>query len=179
MPLQFINGADGKPAFVVIPFDEFSRGEPAPAAETAPLSPESLLSTDGRFVGLPHGGPGAQIDLRQFIDAWVRRGTTVMAINKRQQAYSKFVGDGRNALDPILRRCFLPIGSPYANSMQATTAVVDALAQTDVFERTTEAQDGYYRPVQCIRINEAKAIEYLRTHGEPEHAIDLDHFMLQ
>ncbi|PAJ82857.1 hypothetical protein [Burkholderia ubonensis] len=179
MPLQYINGADGKPAFVVIPYDEFSHCDTTVVATSEASTSDSLLSADGLFIRLPHGGPGAQIDLRQFIDAWVRRGTIwVMAVNKRRQAYDKFLGDGRNGLDAILRRCFLPKDSPYKNTMQATTAVVDALGETGVFSRSIEPIPGYYRPVQAIRINDEKAMEFLQKHGKPENPLYIHEFVL-
>lgn len=179
MPLQYINGADGKPAFVVIPYAEFSRGDSPVVAEGEASASDSLLSDDGLFIRLPHGGPDAKIDLLQFIDAWARRGTiSVLAINKRRQAYEKFEGEALNGLDAILRRCFLPKDSPYKNTMQATTAVVDALVETGVFSRSLESMLGYYRPVQCIRINEEKAAEFLQKHGKPNAPLDIHRFVL-
>ncbi|KVG31421.1 hypothetical protein [Burkholderia diffusa] len=179
MPLQYINGADGKPAFVVIPYAEYSRIDSPVVAESEASASDSLLSADGLFIRLPHGGPDAKIDLRQFIDAWARRGTiSVLAINKRRQAYEKFEGEALNGLDAILRRCFLPKDSPYQNTMQATTAVVDALVETGVFSRSLESMPGYYRPVQCIRINEEKAAEFLQKHGKPNDPLDIHRFVL-
>ena len=101
-----------------------------------------------------------------------------LAINKRRQAYDKFEGEAVNGLDAILRRCFLPENSPYKNTMQATTAVVDALVETGIFSRSIEAMTGYYRPVQCIRIDEERAKAFLQKHGRPENPLDLHHFML-
>jgi len=179
MPIQYINDEGGKPAFVVIPYAEFLRGDSRVVRESEASSSDSLLDTDGWFVRLPHGGPGARIDLRQFVDAWQRRGTIwMLAINKRRQAYEKFTGDALNGLDAIIRRCFLPKDSPYQNTMQATTAVVDALVETGIFSRTVESMPGYYRPVQCIRINEERAAEFLRDHGGPEVPLDIHHFVL-
>lgn len=175
---QFITGPDGNPVFAVIPYAEFlaleSQGE-----KDATSHSSSLLSEDGLYITLPHGGPGARLDLRQFIDAWVRRGTiSMMAVNKRQQGLAKFTGEAVNSLDPILRRCFLPEGSPYVNSMQATTQVVEALVQTGVFRQTVESMPGFYRPVQCIAIDEEKAVEFLRKHGGPDVKIDIHKFIL-
>jgi hypothetical protein len=179
MPLQYINGADGKPAFVVIPYAEFLHGGSSVVAESEAPASNSLLSSDGLFIRLPHGGPDAKIDLLRFIDAWARRGTiSVLAINKRRQAYAKFEGEALNGLDAILRRCFLPKDSPYQNTMQATTAVVDALVETGIFSQSLESMPGYYRPVQCLRINEEKAREFLKMHGKPNNPIDIHRFVL-
>ena len=177
---QYINGADGQPAFVVIPYAEFSRDQSQVEAKShEEFASDSLLSADGLFVRLPHGGPDARMDLRQFIDAWVRRGTiSVLAIYKKQQAYEKFKNEAQNGLDAILRRCFLPKDSPYINTMQATTAVVDALVETGVFSQSLESMPGFYRPVQCIRINDEKAVEFLHTHGKPTHPLDIHRFVL-
>lgn len=175
---QFINGPDGTPAFAVIPYADFLALEGRDEGNTTSSS-DSLLSEDGLYITLPHGGPGARLDLRQFIDAWVRRGTiSVLAVNKRQQGLSKFTGDAANSLDPILRRCFLPEGSPYVNSMQATTPVVDALVETGVFHKTVQHMPGFYRAVQCIAIDEDKAREFLRKHGRPTVKIDIHKFIL-
>jgi hypothetical protein len=179
MAIQYINGADGMPAFVVIPYAEFSRSDSPVVAEGVASTSNSLLSNDGLFIRLPHGGPDVKIDLRKFIDAWTRRGTiSVLAITQRRQAYDTFEGEALNGLDAILRRCFLPKDSPYKNTMQATKAVVDALVETGVFLRSTESMPGYYRPVQCIRINEEKALEFLALHGKPNRPLDIHHFML-
>ncbi len=179
MPFQYINDADGKPVFVVIPYAELSRGDSPAVAESNAGASDSLLSDDGLFIRLPHGGPNARVDLLQFIDAWARRGTiSVLAINKRRQTYEEFEGEARNGLDAILRRCFLPKDSPYKNTMQATTAVVDALIETGVFSRSIESMPGYYRPVQCIRLNEEKAAEFLQKHGKPNAPLDIQRFVL-
>ncbi|WP_176050836.1 hypothetical protein [Burkholderia sp. BCC1644] len=182
MPVQFIHDADGKPVYAVIPIDEYSKMKDAYVTGESPSTQESLLSADLLYITLPHGGPDARIDMRQFVEAWLSRGTSFVAlpmpVNKRRQVYSKFIGNGLNTLDPILRRCFLPDRSPYANTMQATNAVVDALEQTGVFTRTVEGYDGFYRPVQCIRINEEKAREFLQVHGQPKERLDPSLFIL-
>lgn len=179
MPLQYINGADGKPAFVVIPYAEFSHGDSPAECEASTSHSHSLLSANGLFIRLPHGGPDAQIDLLQFIDAWMRRGTlSMLAVNKRYQAYEKFEGEALNGLDAILRRCFLPKDSPYHNTMQASTAVVDAFVETGVFSRNLESMPGYYRPVQCIRINVEMAEHFLEKHGKPNNSLDIHRFLL-
>lgn len=176
MPPQFINAPDGTPLFVVLPYAEFKKME---NPENATEAPASLLSSDGLTIRLPNGGPGATLDLVQFVDVWVRNGTVSMAINKRQQPYDQFPREQINSLDPILRRCFLPKDSPYKNSMQATSAVVDALVETGLFSQTLEKWKGWYRPVQCIRIDEEKALAFLRQHGAPKVRVDTHDFAIK
>jgi len=180
--LQYINGEDGTPAFVVIPYAEFERNYRPVAAHDLAESPlkgtNSLISEDGMHISLPHGGD-AKIDLHRFVQAWDDRGTTwVMAVGKRRQAYEKFYGEVVNGLDAILRRCFLPANSPYKNTMQATTVVVEALVETGLFEHGVEHVTGYYRPVQVLRINEEKAREFLATHGPHPDPIARHDFIL-
>lgn len=175
--IQYINDSQGKPAFAVIPIADFV----AMGTSAAPSLEErsSLLSEDGLSISLPHGG-GAVIDLRQFIYAWIRRGTVSMSmpVNKRRQRYDEFSHETINTLDPVLRRCFLPADSPYRNTMQATTAVVDALVETGVFELVTNSHPGFYRPVQCLRIDEVAANEFIKEHGKPTLALDPHVFCL-
>ncbi|MBV7538325.1 hypothetical protein KW842_21350 [Duganella sp. sic0402] len=176
---QFINDIEGKPAFVVIPYAEYLRSHAGTVGEPDVSASDSMLSVDGRFIRLPHGGQGAQIDLVRFVDAWMRRGTiSVLAINKRRQAYENFEGDALNGLDAIVRRCFLPTDSPYKNTMQATTAVVDAFVESGLFSRSVEQMNGYYRPVQCIRLNERNAADFLQKHGRPNDPLDVHQFVL-
>lgn len=179
MSHQYIYGADGEPAFVVIPYAEYLRNNGSGSAEGQEIATSSLLTADGLFVRLPYGGPGAAIDLVQFIDAWMQRGTiSMLAISKRRQGYDRFKGEAVNGLDAILRRCFLPKDSPYRNVMQATTAVVDALVETGVFAYSVEAMPGYYRPVQCIRIDREKAKEFLQKNGPAKNPLCVHEFIL-
>lgn len=176
MPPQFINAPDGTPLFVVLPYEEFKSME-KPATTTEASS--SLLSPDGLSIRLPNGGPGATLDLVQFVDAWVRRGTVSMVINKRQQTYDKFPPEQLvNSLDPVLRRCFLPKDSPYRDTMQATSEVVDALVETGLFSHSMERWPGFYRPVKCIRINEEKALAFHQKHGKPAVQVDIHEFVI-
>ena len=113
-------------------------------------------------------------DNRRYARPW----TAQFVDDMGREFYDKFEGEAVNGLDAILRRCFLPENSPYKNTMQATTAVVDALVETGIFSRSIEAMTGYYRPVQCIRIDEERAKAFLQKHGRPENPLDLHHFML-
>ncbi|MCZ2903226.1 hypothetical protein [Burkholderia thailandensis] len=163
----------------------------ASATNMAPAV-ESLLSADGLFVTLPYGGPEAQIDLHRFAHALCQRGTTLtvlpigkhgepqklLPIAKKTQKLDDFTGGPANGLDSILRRCFLPKGSPYQNTMQATNAVVDALVETSLFSRTVQAMSGFYRPVQCLAINERELSEFVERLGQPKDPIALERLIV-
>lgn len=153
---------------------------------------DSLLSADGLFVTLPHGGPDAKIDLHRLGHALYQRGTTLtvlpvgedgepqrlLPIAKKTQKLDDFTGGPANGLDAILRRCFLPVGSPYQNTMQATNAVVDALVETGLFSRTVQPMPGFYRPVQCLAINERALVEFVERLGPPKDPIPLDRLLV-
>ncbi|WP_186214102.1 hypothetical protein [Burkholderia gladioli] len=188
-PIQYVNASDGTPTHVIIPINEFKRDYvPVGSTNVATASEsESLLSADKLFIKLPHGGPNAKIDVHAFAHAFCRRGTTdtvlpVVPIAKKTQKLADFEGtrdDNKrvvvgpiNGLDAMLRRCCLPEGSPYRDTMQATTAVVDALVETGLFKRTTQTMDGFYRPVQCLSVVQEKIIAFVNDLGEPKNPID-------
>ncbi|MEX3919389.1 hypothetical protein AB4Y43_24615 [Paraburkholderia sp. BR10872] len=189
-PIQYANASDGTRTHVIIPVDEFERDYvrvgTTNAAPVSDFVPESLLSADKLFIKLPHGGPDAKIDVHAFAHAFCRRGTTdtvlpVVPIAKKTQKLTDFEAkrdDNNktvgpiNGLDAMLRRCCLPEGSPYRDTMQATTAVVDALVETGLFKRTTQTMPGFYRPVQCLSVVLEKILTFVNDHGEPENPID-------
>lgn len=167
--LQYINDDNGKPLFVVLPINVYRNLIDLAGVDDIPDS--SLLSSDGTRIELPHGGPGAYIDLIQFADFIDRCGVIDMAINQRAQAYDKFPYDQLNSLDPLIRRAFLPETSPYRNTMQATTAVVDALVESGLFKRTKRSYDHYYRPVNAIETNKESLIKFFETKGHPKNPL--------
>ncbi len=179
-PIQYINDSQGRSTLIVMPRIEFERDYVLRVDSTNMAAiPESLLSADGRTITLPHGGLGAKIDVHALAHAFCRRGTvlTVLPIAKKQQKLADF-GSGPdgpiNGLDAMLRRCCLPKESPYRDTMQATTAVVDALVETGLFERAVRSLPGFYRPVQCLVVNEEKMITFVNELGDPapENRID-------
>lgn len=194
-PIQYANASDGTRTHVIIPVDEFERDYVRVSTTNAAPAPdpvsESLLSADKLFITLPHGGPDAKIDVHAFAHAFCRRGTTdtvlpVVPIAKKTQKLADFEAkrddDNKivgpiNGLDAMLRRCCLPEGSPYRDTMQATTAVVDALVETGLFKRTTQSMSGFYRPVQCLSVVEEKIVAFVNDHGEPDDPID-PHFLI-
>lgn len=193
MTVQFINHPDGSPQFAVIPYREYRKllqektellakkgyYDGCRSLDREVDSAEPLLSADGCFITLPNGR-GARLDLRQFIAVWLKsRPSMTMMVNRRNRAYSTFEGEERNTLDPIIRRCFLPPDSPYLNTVQATTAVVEALLQTGIFTEERKSLPGYYRPVKCIVMNEQKARDFFITHSPAEVEIDQDVFTLR
>lgn len=192
-PIQYANASDGTRTHVIIPVDEFERDYmrvgTTNAAPPSDSVSESLLSADKLFIKLPHGGPDAKIDVHAFAYAFCRRGTTdsvlpvvpVVPIAKKTQKLADFeakrdnenkIVGPINGLDAMLRRCCLPEGSPYRDTMQATTAVVDALVETGLFKRTIQTMPGFYRPVQCLSVVEDKIVAFVKEHGEPDNPID-------
>jgi len=152
--VQFILDQNQKPLFAVLPFESYKKLiDHQDSASDLPSHP-SLLSEDGMRVRLPHGGPGAYIDLVRLVDYCMNASLVSMAINARQQALDKFSIDQIASLDPLIRMCFLPKDSPYRNTMQATTEVVDALVETGIFVRSKRSFDApnskYYRPVNAL-----------------------------
>jgi len=126
-----------------------------------------------RHIALPHSG-GATLDLARFISYWQRFNIVRMPVGARAQRYDRFPTEQLNSLDPVLRRVFLPSNSPYKNTMQAVSSVVDALIATGIFHLTVAACPGYYRPVQVLEINNAKANAYLEDCGNPPAEFDDD-----
>ncbi|KVF26150.1 hypothetical protein [Burkholderia vietnamiensis] len=56
--------------------------------------------------------------------------------------------------------------------MQATTAVVDALVETGLFQRTTQTMDGFYRRLQCLSVVHEKIVAFVNELDEPKNPID-------
>lgn len=195
MPPIYLTDSAGKRTHIVMTIEEFEHNygsvRTASATNAAPAV-ESLLSADGLFVTLPHGGLDAKIDLHRLGHALCRRGTTLtvlpvgkdgepqklLPIAKKTQKLDEFTGAPANGLDAILRRCFLPEGSPYQNTMQATNAVVDALVETGLFSRTVQPMPGFYRPVQCLAINERALVEFVERLGRPKDPIPLERLLV-
>ncbi|WP_460421856.1 hypothetical protein [Pseudomonas sp. ZL2] len=162
--VQFILDQNEAPIFAVLPYAEYTRlVENQRTGAEAPLSP-SLLSPDGRYIRLPHGGPGAKLDVLAFVKWLEKRSIVNMAINQRAQTLDKFPANQSGTLDPVIRSFFLPQNSPYKNTMQATTDVVDALVETGVFTRIKQSYEYFYRPVNAIEVNWKEAIKFMEKH---------------
>jgi hypothetical protein len=164
--IQFIVDEASNPLFAVVPYQDYlnltaNQGEDG----TLPSGP-SLLSSDGLTIRLPYGGPGASIAVLDFLEMWFQSATDDMAINQRAQSFDKFPDDQRCTLDPVIRRSFLPENSPYKNTMQATTDVVEALLETGLFSRISKKYPYFYRPVKAIKIDWPLAIEFMKKHGK-------------
>ena len=91
----------------------------------------------------------------------------------RAQAYDKFPSNQLDTLDPLIRREFLPANSPYQNTMQATTEVVDALVESGLFIRTKKHFEGFYRPVKALDVCHEAMNAFWVAHGSPESLIEL------
>ncbi|XEG73997.1 hypothetical protein QA447_07140 [Pseudomonas sp. abacavir_1] len=172
---QVIYDMNNKPAFAVLPYPEYEKIMTLLAEKLDQPSP--LLSEDGLFIRLPHGGPDACIDLIVLANYCYERSLIAIAIGARQQRLSKFDANQVGALDPLIRMCFLRPDSPYRNTMQATTEVVDALVETGLFKRTkrdfNNAKEGqqFYRPVLALDVNEDAVKAFVKSHPKPKFKI--------
>ena len=160
--LQYINDDEGNPLFVVLPVKVY-RNLIDLAGQDYVNNEKSLLSSDKTKIELPNGG-GAYIDLVQFAYFINECGILDIAINQRAQSYDKFPYDQLNTLDPLIRRLFLPETSPYKNTMQATSAVVDALVESGLFKRAKRVYTYFYRPVNSLETNKQALTEFIETN---------------
>lgn len=169
---QFITDEHGKRLFAVLPYEYYRSLVGASPTMTQSTS-RTLLSADCTKITLPNGGPGAYIDLVRLADYFQRRGTCDLAVNQRAQSLDKFPDNQRDTLDPFIRRHFLPPDSPYRNTMQVTTEVVDALVNTGMFKRIKKSYDYFYRPVNALEIVESALLEYLKDKSPVANPIQL------
>lgn len=177
--IQFLSNENGEPVFAVLPiatYRELIAGRDA--GDQPSEHSKSLLSADGRYVRLPHGGPKAQLDVLRLADLCARKGISRLAIGKRAQALNLFSRDEvRHGLDPLIRSFFLPKDSPYRNTMQAVKDVVDALVETGIFDHAKEQFPHYGRAVNSLKVNPAALQTFLKKHGPLDandrvHALD-------
>ncbi|WP_460093711.1 hypothetical protein [Pseudomonas sp. S2_B03] len=175
--VQFINDEKGRPLFAVLPYHFYEvLMTNHPMAETLPTP----LLKDDRYIELPEAD-GEHIDLVRLVDYCLRQATVSfgadddraenfelyrdsLPVNARTQALERFDSQFSGGLDPLIRRFFLPKDSPYRNTMQATTAVVDALVKTGIFTKTKRKFD-FYRPVNALDFNVEAGRAYL--DGKP------------
>jgi hypothetical protein len=169
--------------FALLPYEEYLMLNTAvPYADALSASNEkSLLSEDGLRVSLPNA-PGEYIDLVRLAQYCVDTNLIAMAadndrddvkaeygnsfpVSMRAQALDNFEARHRGSLDPLIRSEFLSKASPYRNTMQATTAVVNALIETGMFISTKRKYD-FYRPVNALDFNIDAAKSFLI--GKPE-----------
>lgn len=170
---QFIIGMDGKPQFAVLTYNDYV-GLIEATGEGTQLAPPGLINADRSKITLPNGGPGAHIDLTRLADYFQRRGTINLAVNQRAQSLDKFPQNQRDTLEPFIRRHFLPPDSPYRNTMQVTTELVDALVETGMFKLIKHSYpDLFYRPVKALEIVVPVLLEYLKTKGPATNPIEL------
>jgi len=163
-PVQFILDQNESPMFAVLPYAEYMRliANQNEVQDTA--NAPSLLSEDGRYIRLPHGGPDAQLDIVELLLLLESKGITDLAINQRAQTLQKFPDEQADTLDPIIRRELLGKDSPYQNTMQAVTEVVDALVETGIFSRTKKSYSCFYRPVNALILDQEKASRFVKAY---------------
>jgi hypothetical protein len=169
---QFISDKDGKPQFAVLPYSDYLSLINA-SSDVIQVPLPGLISADRTKITLPNGGPGAHIDLIRLADYFDRRGTCDLAVNQRAQALEKFPSNQSDTLDPFVRRHFLAKGSPYRNTMQVTTEVVDALVDTGMFRRIKKSYPYFYRPVNALEVVVPVLLEYIEEKGRPSNSIEL------
>lgn len=168
--VQFILDEDKTPIYAIVPYGDYLKlleeGSPGDLA-----AGPTLLSKDSLQIRLPYGGE-ASIDLVRLVDYCEHYAISSIAINKRTQALERFPANQRDTLDPLLRICFLPENSPYKNTMQATSEVVDALVETGIFKRSKRIfKDVFYRPVNAIDYQSEKGAAFLKDKQPPENPI--------
>lgn len=180
-----IQDPDGNVLYYLVPPEEYQMHF---AANVTQADTSSLISEDGLKIYLPEAGEGDHIDLVRLARYCVDTSLVAMGadddrdsvkeeyaksfpINMRQQALKNFEARQMGSLDPLIRAKFLPKDSPYKNTMQATTAVVDALVETGLFSRSKRKFD-FYRPVNSLDFNLEAAKEFLKDKPEVKNRID-------
>lgn len=181
--IQFLSNENGEPVFAVLPIATYrelvaARHDDAIGDRPASQQSPSLLSADGRYVRLPHGGPNARLDVLRLADLCARKEISCLAIGKRAQALNLFsMEEVRHGLDPLIRSFFLPKDSPYRNTMQAVNDVVDALVATGIFDHAKVRFPHYGRAVNSLKVNKVALQAFLEKHGPLDandrvHALD-------
>jgi hypothetical protein len=170
--VQVLLDQNGQPQFAVLPYRNFQ-------TLVSSLDPSilhnhkqpSLLSADRKTITLPNGGPNAHIDLVRFADYCDRYGIIDIAVNQRAQSLGKFPVNQCDTLDPFIRRHFLAPDSPYKNTMQAVTDVVDALVESGLFRNIKKKYEYFYRPVNAIEVCEKALVQFLQEQNRPKNPI--------
>lgn len=175
--VQTILNDCGEPVFAVIPYADFKEME---RHLTQAESTTNLELESDWYISLPEA-PGEKIDLVRLVDYLLRQSNVAFSadddkeekmkdfishfpVNARTQALAAFEGRTAAGLDTLIRRFFLPSGSPYADRMQATKAVVDSLVATGLFRRSKRKFD-FYRPVNALEFDDKAAKEFMK--GKP------------
>ena len=179
--IQFLSNENGEPVFAVLPIATYRelvatcRDDTIGDRPASPQSP-SLLSADGRYVRLPHGGPNARLDVLRLADLCARQAISCLAIGKRAQALNLFSREEvRHGLDPMIRSFFLPKDSPYRNTMQAVNDVVNALVETEIFDHAKLNFPHYGRAVNSLKVNPAALQDFLEKHRplDPKDRVEI------
>lgn len=169
--IQFLLGSDHQPVFAVLPYEEYRKLlKLASENQTATPRPSS---DKHKTVPLPHGGPGASLDLVRLAAYCIQHDIESIAVNMRAQSYDKFPPNQLNTLDPLIRREFLPQGSPYKNTMQATTELVNSLVDSGLFINAKRHFPGFYRPVNALDVCRDAMGAFWVANGSPESQIEL------
>lgn len=169
--ISFIVDAQGSKQSVVISMELYSqllptiRGLKQRERQNDGGSISSLIVDKGTAILLPYGG-GEKLSLVKLVDYLLDKKLTSLAINNRAQHlhdYDKKYLE--TTLDPIVRGVFLS-KEAYKNTMQVTTAVVDALEDTGLFIRERKLYDNFTRTVNGVRLDVEKCKAFLAKHQQ-------------
>lgn len=154
---QFLVDSRGRKTHVVLTIEDYdSLLKLAGGNETKVINP---------LIKLPHAGSEDFLDTRILFSFIERNNIKDLAVNKRAQKLEDFVDIQKQTLDPLIRVLCLSPDSPYRNTMQATTEVVDALVDTGVLERKKIKYDFFSRAVNSLVVNQENLKNYLDKFG--------------
>jgi hypothetical protein len=169
--ISFIVDAQGNKQSVVISMELYSQILPTirelkqRERQNDCGSTSSLIVDNGTAILLPYGG-GEKLSLVELVDYLLCNNLTSLAINNRAQHLRDYPSKHlKTTLDPIVRGVFLR-KEAYRNTMQVTTAVVDALEDTGLFIRERKAYDNFTRTVNGVRLDIEKCKAFLAEHQQ-------------
>ncbi len=154
---QFIYDENNLPLFAVIHYQEYQL-----LISQIDNAEVEIANIVHRYIPLPYGGPGAQLDILKLIEFFNREDTLEIPINIRAQRYDQFPENQRNTLDPFIRREILGLDSPYKNTMQATKELIADLISTGLFEHCKTKHPAFQRSVSALRIKNTEANEFMK-----------------
>jgi hypothetical protein len=149
--VTFIHNEAGEAEYAVMPISMYRELMPHERSASK-ASTHPLLSKDKTMVQLPYGGPNTFLSIDDLVAYLKNNDITHLAINQRAQTLDSFPLEQAMTLDPIIRREFLVDSSPYRNTMQATTEVIDALVVSGRFRRVKQRYDFFSRAVNSIEL---------------------------
>jgi hypothetical protein len=156
--LTIFHDASGNPTQVLMSWVEYQK-----LLSGKPKLDGAALQTNPNEIRLPGAGNYALnvVDLVARLKTW---GFSIIPICARAKKLTEFEGYEKNSLEYVIRADILGPESPYHNTMQCTTLVIEALVHSGWFERCKDKgprySDGrpfvetYYRAVMCLKIKD-------------------------